>query len=104
MLYSKICIEKPNFGKRKRQLQKNNLVEKENYSFSTEKKTVSQINYSTEKENFFCRKKLFLAENNYQQKNRYSLLDRIRRANKINLGKEKNLYLQKKFIQQKKGN
>ena len=32
------------------------------------------------------------------------MLDRIRRANKLNLGKEKNLYLQKKSIQQRKGN
>ena len=68
MLYSKICIEKPN--SEKKTVTEKRFSRKRNYSFSTEKKTVLQKNYLTEKENFFSKKKLFLAENIYQQKNR----------------------------------
>ena len=61
---------KTEFGKRQRQLQKNNLEEKENYSYSTEKENCFTEKLIDRKRIFFCRKKVFLAEHIYQQKNR----------------------------------
>ena len=89
MLFSKICIKKIELGKRKRQLIKNNLEEKENYSCLTEKENCFAGKFISKKEKHFAEKNLFLAVQIYQQKNRKSLLDRIRRVNKIILGRKK---------------
>ena len=90
--------------KKKKTVTEKQFSRKRNYSFSTEKKTVLQKNYSTEKEIFFAEKSYFKQKIFISRKTGSHCLIESDERTKKNLGNEKNLYLQKKVTQQKKGN